>query len=148
MEMNQSGGGLTWKRLMSLLEHHHKDILKRESAGTDGFIYLYDAGEYWVAFEQSACLLRQLFPDCDIIVLHLQAWPFPVVMASVRIIVLHLQAWPFPVVMASVQDSLFRKYSRTHIVRAFGPDHKILSGSPVSPEQYSRWHKAALDGLI
>ena len=129
MEMNQSGGGLTWKRLMSLLEHHHKDILKRESAGTDGFIYLYDAGEYWVAFEQSACLLRQLFPDCDIIVLH-------------------LQAWPFPVVMASVQDSLFRKCSRTHIVRAFGPDHKILSGSPVSPEQYSRWHKAALDGLI
>ena len=129
MEMNQSGGGLTWKRLMSLLEHHHKDILKRESAGTDGFIYLYDAGEHWVAFEQSACLLRQLFPDCDIIVLH-------------------LQAWPFPVVMASVQDSLFRKYSRTHIVRAFGPDHKILSGSPVSPEQYSRWHKAALDGLI
>ena len=129
MEMKQSGGGLTWKRLMSLLEHHHKDILKRESAGTDGFIYLYDAGEYWVAFEQSACRLRQLFPDCDIIVLH-------------------LQAWPFPVVMASVQDSLFRKYSRTHIVRAFGPDHKILSGCPVSPEQYSRWHKAALDGLI
>ena len=129
MEMNQSGGGLTWKRLMSLLEHHHKDILKRESAGTDGFIYLYDAGEYWVAFEQSACRLRQLFPDCDIIVLH-------------------LPVWPFPVVMASVPDSLFRKYSRTHIVRAFGPDHKILSGSPVSPEQYSRWHKAALDGLI
>ena len=48
----------------------------------------------------------------------------------------------------SEDDSLFRKYSRTHIVRAFGPDHKILSGSPVSPEQYSRWHKAALDGLI
>lgn len=129
MEMNQSGGGLTWKRLMALLEHHHKDILKRESSGTGGFIYLYEAGEYWVAFEQSACRLRQLFPDCDIIVLH-------------------LQAWPFPVVMASVSDIRFRKYSRTHIVRAFGPDHKILSGSPVSPEQYSRWHKAALDGLI
>ena len=84
MEMKQSGGGLTWKRLMSLLEHHHKDILKRESAGTDGFIYLYDAGEYWVAFEQSACRLRQLFPDCDIIVLHCNT-EYPTPMADVNL---------------------------------------------------------------
>lgn len=129
METTRSGGSPTWKRLMTLLENHCKDILKREATAKDDLIYLYETGEYWVAFEQSACRLRQLFPGSDIIVLH-------------------LPVWPFPVVMVSVSDTVFRQYSRTHIVRDFGPGHRILSGAPVSPEQYSRWHKAALAGLI
>ena len=50
----------SWQRLKTLLENHHKDILKREASGRGDFIYLYDTGDYWVAFEQSAFMLGKV----------------------------------------------------------------------------------------
>ncbi len=119
----------SWQRLKTLLENHHKDILKREASGRGDFIYLYDTGDYWVAFEQSAFMLRRIFPESDIVVLH-------------------LKTWLFPVVMVSVADSDFRKYSRIHTARPMGPDRRVLPGGTVSLEQYTRWHKAVEEGTV
>lgn len=119
----------SWQRLKTLLENHHKDILKREASGRGDFIYLYDTGDYWVAFERSAFMLRRIFPESDIVVLH-------------------LKTWLFPVVMVSVADRDFRKYSRIHTARPMGPDRRVLPGGTVSPEQYTRWHKAVEEGTV
>lgn len=119
----------SWQRLKTLLENHHKDILKREASGRGDFIYLYDTGDYWVAFEQSAFMLRRIFPESDIVVLH-------------------LKTWLFPVVMVSVADRDFRKYSRIHTARPMGPDRRVLPGGTVSLEQYTRWHKAVEEGTV
>lgn len=119
----------SWQRLKTLLENHHKDILKREASGRGDFIYLYDTGDYWVAFERSAFMLRRIFPESDIVVLH-------------------LKTWLFPVVMVSVADSDFRKYSRIHTAHPMGPDRRVLPGGTVSLEQYTRWHKAVEEGTV
>ena len=119
----------SWQRLKTLLENHHKDILKREASGRGDFIYLYDTGDYWVAFERSAFMLRRIFPESDIVVFH-------------------LKTWLFPVVMVSVADRDFRKYSRIHTARPMGPDRRVLPGGTVSLEQYTRWHKAVEEGTV
>lgn len=119
----------SWQRLKALLENHQNDILERESSCSGNSIYLYDTGEYWVAFERSAFRLRQIFPDSDITVLH-------------------LKTWLFPVVMVSVADRDFRKYSRIHTARPMGPDRRVLPGGTVSLEQYTRWHKAVEEGTV
>lgn len=41
------------------------EILNREADNTD-HIYLYPEGEYWYAYEQSACRLKQIIWDCRI----------------------------------------------------------------------------------
>lgn len=41
------------------------EILNREADNTD-HIYLYPEGEYWYAYEQSACRLKQIIWDCHI----------------------------------------------------------------------------------
>ena len=82
-------------RLISLLGNHLKEILKRESDNR-AFIHLYCTGPYWVAFEKSAYLLRQI---------------------SSRTLVtpLSLTTYPFPIVMVSWTDGELRSYTRNHL---------------------------------
>lgn len=75
-------GGPPWKRLLGLVEERHAEILERER-GNGRLAYLYDAGAYWVAFERSAWRLCRLFPQAEVLVLHLRGRPFPVVLAAV-----------------------------------------------------------------
>ena len=84
-------------RLISLLGNHLKEILKRE-ADNRAFIHLYCTGPYWVAFEKSAYLLRQI---------------------SSRTLVtpLSLTTYPFPIVMVSWTDGELRSYTRNHLFR-------------------------------
>lgn len=65
-------------RLISLLGNHLKEILKRESDNR-AFIHLYCTGPYWVAFEKSAYLLRQISSRTLVTPLSLTTYPFPIV---------------------------------------------------------------------
>ena len=90
-------------RLISLLGNHLKEILKRESDNR-AFIHLYCTGPYWVAFEKSAYLLRQI---------------------SSRTLVtpLSLTTYPFPIVMVSWTDGELRSYTRNHLFHREGNDY-------------------------
>ena len=87
-------------RLISLLGNHLKEILKREPDNR-AFIHLYCTGPYWVAFEKSAYLLRQI---------------------SSRTLVtpLSLTTYPFPIVMVSWTDGELRSYTRNHLFHCEG----------------------------
>ena len=108
-------------RLISLLGNHLKEILKRE-ADNRAFIHLYCTGPYWVAFEKSAYLLRQI---------------------SSRTLVtpLSLTTYPFPIVMVSWTDGELRSYTRNHLFHREGNDYGRLSVPTRRLDGYKEWHK-------
>ena len=69
-------------RLQRLIQNHHAEILNREK-DNNKFIYLYNIGTYWVAFEQSAYRLNSIFLQCEISLFMIPDRPDYVVMASV-----------------------------------------------------------------
>ncbi len=113
-------------RLQNLIETQHVKILNREK-DNECHAYLYDAGEYYIAFEYSAWQLCQLSPRADVAILYLKT---------------HL----FPVVMASVSYQYVQSYFRRHIVRTF-KDHTILLTSSIPSDQYCQWHRDVVNGL-
>ena len=108
-------------RLISLLGNHLKEILKRE-ADNRAFIHLYCTGPYWVAFEKSAYLLRQI---------------------SSRTLVtpLSLTTYPFTIVMVSWTDGELRSYTRNHLFHREGNDYGRLSVTTRTLDGYKEWHK-------
>ena len=50
--------------LAALLTGHFDAIMERERTNRSS-VHLYGAGDYWVAFEQSAYQLCQLMPSCE-----------------------------------------------------------------------------------
>ena len=68
--------------LAALLTGHFDAIMERERTNRSS-VHLYGAGDYWVAFEQSAYQLCQLMPSCETTLFRFAVYPFPVVMASV-----------------------------------------------------------------
>lgn len=70
------------QRLMLLLKTRLPEILSKESANQSS-IYLYNIGDYWVAFEKSAHLLSQRYPQCSLCPLGFKGNTSHVVMASV-----------------------------------------------------------------
>ncbi len=115
-----------WMQLQNLMEAQHVKILNREKDNACR-AYLYNAGEYWIAFERSAWQLCQLFPQSNVSILHLKTYPFPIVMASV----LYQHALP---------------YFRQHIVQTFR-DHTILLTSALPSTKYCKWHRDTVNGL-
>ena len=61
-----------------------KSVLKKE-LHNENRVNLYGIGEYWVAFEKSAYLLKQMIQKEDApVVLHLKEHPFPVIMYNIH----------------------------------------------------------------
>lgn len=121
------GGNSAWVTLNTMLNARRREILDREMRD-ECLIHLYAAGDYWVAFEQSACRLNRLFPDSEISALR-------------------LDGYPFPVVMVAVGTRLIDDYSRRNPVRETDPNHRILSGRRLSSAVYSRWHFRVLSSV-
>lgn len=115
-----------WMRLRNLLETQHVEILNREK-DNERRAYLYNVGEYWMAFEHSAWQLCQLFPQSTVAIFYLKTYPFPIVMASV----LCRYAQP---------------YFQQHIVRTF-EDYTILFTSAFSLPRYRKWHRDTVNRL-
>lgn len=115
-------------RLMTLLHEKGSEILKRE-ADNDHFIHLYCTGPYWVAFEKSAYLLRQIAPKAQVIPMGLTSYPFPVVMAC----------WI---------DEEWRAYCRNHLFHQVGDDYCRLAVTPLSISGFREWHRQVVSDLM
>ena len=69
--------------LQSLLQHEITSILHQEFDNASA-IYLYSTGSHWVAFERSAYQLIRQYPESDLTPFFFDAYPFPVLMASIQ----------------------------------------------------------------
>ena len=67
--------------LKRLIETRMVEILRKEQ-GNRKYIRLYGAGEYWHAFEESACQLSRIFTECETALFRHKDYPFPVVMVT------------------------------------------------------------------
>ena len=115
-------------RLMTLLYEKGSEILRRE-AENDRLIHLYCTGEYWVAFEKSAYLLRQIAPKAQVIPMGLTSFPFPVAMVY----------WT---------DDELRLYCRRHLFQQEGDNYGRLAVSPLSINGYRSWHRQVVGDLM
>ena len=115
-------------RLITLLQTQGSEILKRE-ADNDHFIHLYCTGPYWVAFEKSAYLLRQIAPKAQVIPMGLTSYPFPVAMVY----------WT---------DDELRLYCRRHLFQQEGDNYGRLAVSPLSINGYRSWHRQVVGDLM
>lgn len=129
MNDNRPAEELPGIRLMSLLETRLTEIIRQES-NNENHIHLYTTGDYWAAFEQSACLLCEAFP------------------ASETTIITSHTAYPFPVVMATITDNELRTYTRKHILRKDNLEYKILSAPALSFEHYREWHNREVQEFL
>ncbi len=114
-----------WMRLQNMVETQLAKILSREK-DNECHAYLYEVGEYWIAFEQSAWQLHQLFPQSDVSILY-------------------SKAYPFPLVMVCVSNEYVQSYFRRHIVRTF-KDHTIMLTSALPSDQYCQWRCDVVNG--
>ena len=103
--------------LAALLTGHFDAIMERERTNRSS-VHLYGAGDYWVAFEQSAYQLCQLMPSCETTLFR-------------------FAVYPFPVVMASVTDAQLQSFVRLHILRTDQPAYV----RPYSADRYRSWHR-------
>ena len=69
-------------RLQSLLQNEMQTILHQE-LDNESAIHLYSTGTHWVAFEHSAYQLIRQYPESDLTPFFFDAYPFPVLMASI-----------------------------------------------------------------
>lgn len=96
-------------RIESLIACNIHNILQKEN-GNENHIYLYNVGELWVAFENSAFQLEQLSDDVDTTVLvRPKNHPFPFVFntisdTKVRILYQHNQHKDFLQIPATPLD--------------------------------------------
>ena len=107
--------------LAALLTGHFDAIMERERTNRSS-VHLYGAGDYWVAFEQSAYQLCQLMPSCETTLFR-------------------FAVYPFPVVMASVTDVQLQSFVRLHILRTDQPAYKVFSVRPYSADRYRSGHR-------
>ena len=70
-------------RLQSLLQNEMQTILHQE-LDNEMAIHLYSTGSHWVAFEHSAYQLCRQYPESDLTPFFFDAYPFPVLMASIQ----------------------------------------------------------------
>ena len=117
-----------WMSLKRLIETRMVEILCKEQ-GNRKYIRLYGAGEYWHAFEESACQLSGIFTECETALFR------------------H-KDYPFPVVMVSIPDSELRTYIRQHIPVCDKPDYKKLLVAELSVSEYRAWHEHAVKEFL
>ncbi|WP_455669714.1 hypothetical protein [Phocaeicola sp.] len=115
-------------RLQRLIQSSHTEILGREK-DNNNFIYLYNIGTYWVAFEQSAYRLDNLFPRCELTLFRVSG---------------HLEY----VVMASVSSDEAAVFLCKHIIHCDRPDYKVLVASPFLVRDYYKWHLDAVRSVL
>lgn len=70
-----------WMSLKRLIETRMVEILCKEQ-GNRKYIRLYGAGEYWHAYEESACQLSRIFTECETALFRHKDYTFPVVMSA------------------------------------------------------------------
>ena len=121
--MDQTKAQSNGVRVIQLVETLLPQIMRRERKNTT-HISLYEAGEYWMAFEYSAYLLCGLFPN-------------------LRITVIEMHNNPFPIVMAGISDEELRRYASRHILKRDYLDYKEIVPTKTPATEYHQWHQQA-----
>lgn len=122
-ERNSSG-----YKLLDLIGREINEILMKESCN-DRFMYLYDTGNYWMAFEKSAFKLCTMYANAAVMPMRIVNVPFPVVAAG-------LEKRDFDAVTRSL-ECCYREADR----RIY-----IVDGLPGS--RYSKWHRRNVKDLL
>ncbi|MCD7923968.1 MAG: hypothetical protein LUI85_04425 [Bacteroides sp.] len=115
-------------RLKNLIQNHHAEILSREK-NNDKFIHLYSIGTYWVAFEQSACRLGRISPQCEISLFRVAG---------------RLDY----VVMTSISSDEANEYFRKYIGHRDETNYKVLSVPPLPAGHYYKWHVDVVKSIL
>ena len=107
-----------------------KTIYKKELTN-ESFIYLYEVGEYWIAFEKSAYLLS----------LQLQE-------QKSEVSVIKMDILPFPILFSSINDLTKQKLRSKSLF--ISQNHysyiKVTTYSPISIDDYNRWYRFNMKG--
>lgn len=111
-----------FEKLNALLTRDLKNILKKE-LHNENRVNLYGVGEYWVAFEKSAYLFKQMTHEKD------------------ESIVLHIKGHPFPVIMHNIHYLQVDDMCRKHIMAKKGLEFLSFVTKPIDDNSYSKWYR-------
>lgn len=115
-----------FERLNVLFTKELKHILNRELHNKNR-LYLYSLGDYWAAFEKSAYLLDRMSSE------------------KKELSVLHLNDYPFPVLMCSVHNQKVKELSINHLVASKHLDSMQLLSHTIDPMHYNDWYKSHVE---
>lgn len=99
-----------------------KSVLKKE-LHNENRVNLYGIGEYWVAFEKSAYLLKQMIQKED------------------APVVLHLKEHPFPVIMYNIHYHRVDDMCRKHIMAKKSVEFLQFVTHPIDDDSYAKWYR-------
>lgn len=114
--------------LKNLMENLNTKILDRE-IHNHAFIHFYNIGDYWVAFEQSACRMDGIFSQCQ-----LSLFMIPGRSAYV--------------VMGAITNDEAVAYFRRHIAYCDEPYYKVLTARPFPAGYYRMWHVEVVKWML
>lgn len=106
---------------IELFQNRLSDILFKE-ANNESYMYLYDTGSYWMAFEKSAYMLSKLYDHALLLPMKTPYIPFPIVTASIEQEKLHF-----------IVNGLICK-KRT------GKERIYVAGKVGNVSSYNKWH--------
>ncbi len=107
-------------RMIRLIETRIREITKKE-ADNSNKICLYSTGDYWMAFERSAFLLKKIFPN-------------------LKAFVINHPTFLIPVVGVSLPDEQLKAYGRKHTIARPATDYVEITSSPFDTLLYGDWH--------
>ena len=99
-----------------------KSVLKKE-LHNENRVNLYGIGEYWVAFEKSAYLLKQMIQQED------------------APVVLHLKEHPFPVIMYNIHYHRVDDMRRKHVMAKKSLEFLQFVTHPIDDNSYAKWYR-------
>ena len=99
-----------------------KSVLKKE-LHNENRVNLYGIGEYWVAFEKSAYLLKQMIQKED------------------APVVLHIKGHPFPVIMYNIHYHRVDDMRRKHVMAKKSLEFLQFVTHPIDDNSYTQWYR-------
>ena len=106
---------------IELFQNRLSDILFKE-ANNERYMYLYDTGSYWMAFEKSAYMLSKLYDHALLLPMKTPYIPFPIVTARIEQEKVHL-----------IVIGLFCK-------KMTGKERIYVAGKVGNVSSYNKWH--------
>lgn len=106
---------------IELFQNRLSDILFKE-ANNERYMYLYDTGSYWMAFEKSAYMLSRLYANALLFPMKIPYIPYPIVTASIEQARLH----------TIIKGLVCKKRTIKERIYVTGEMNNLLS--------YNKWH--------
>ena len=118
MSYTPTSGMENLQRIETLVAANLSNILKKENEN-DSHINLYNLGDFWVAFENSAFQLEQLSDNLD------------------GTLVMRLKNSPFPLILNTISDTKVRSLCRSNTHK----DFLQIPATPLDKESFRTWYR-------